>query len=183
MYALGICGSPKEQGNTAFLLNYTMGAIDCEEKKVISLANKEIEPCNACNRCLVEGKCIKEDGMAEIYPELRKADIIVLATPTYFAGPSAKLKALMDRTYMLYNNLELKDKVGAAVVVMESEGGDLVLSSLAVFFAQHQMVYAGGVVGLGSPEKEVKRDLKAVRNAIALGKRASEIAKMIRKEK
>ncbi|MEM4160496.1 MAG: flavodoxin family protein [Thermoplasmata archaeon] len=183
MYALGICGSPRANGNTGFLLKYTMDAVECEEKWVIWIGDKEIQPCDGCNKCLIENRCIKEDGMQEIYQELRKADIIIVASPTYFGGVTAKVKALMDRTYMLYNNMELKDKVGAAVVVMEGEAGDLVVSSLATFFSQHQMVFAGGVVGVGSREKEVKRDLRAVRNAIALGKRATELARMTRAQK
>lgn len=183
MYAIGICGSPKANGNTGFLLKYTLDAVECEERKIIFIGDKDIQPCDGCNKCLIEGRCIKEDGMQEIYPELRKADIIIIGAPTYFAGVPAKLKALIDRTYMLYNNQELKDKVGVAVVVMEGEAGDLVVSSLATFFAQHQMIFAGGVVGVGSREKEVKRDLRAVRNAIALGKRATELAKLTRTQK
>ncbi|MCX8173531.1 MAG: flavodoxin family protein [Thermoplasmata archaeon] len=183
MYAIGISGSPRANGNTGFLLKYTLDAVECEERKIIFIGDKEIQPCDGCNKCLVEGKCIKEDAMQEIYPELRKADVIIIGTPTYFAGVTAKLKALIDRTYLLYNNQELKDKVGAAVVVMEGEAGDLVVSALATFFAQHQMVYAGGVVGTGSRDKEVKRDLRAVRNAIALGKRATELARLIRAQK
>ncbi|MGC9060579.1 MAG: flavodoxin family protein [Thermoplasmata archaeon] len=183
MYALGICGSPRNNGNTAFLLKYTLDAVECNERKIITLGDKDIQPCDGCNRCFVEEKCIKEDAMQEIYNELRKADIIILGTPTYFGGATAKTKALMDRTYCLYNNFELKDKVGAAVVIMEEEGGDLVVSSLSTFFTQHQMLFAGGVVGVGSREYEVKRDLRAVRGAIALGKRAGELARMRKVEK
>lgn len=183
MYAIGICGSPRANGNTGFLLKYTVDAVECDERKIISIGDKEIQPCDGCNKCLIENRCVKEDWMQEIYPELRKADIIIIGTPTYFGGVTAKLKALMDRTYLLYNNLELKNKIGAAVVVMEGEAGDLVVSSLATFFAQHQMIFAGGVVGVGSREKEVKRNLSAVRNAIALGKRASELAKLTRAQK
>jgi multimeric flavodoxin WrbA len=177
MYAIGICGSPKNNGNTAFLLKYTLDAVECAERKFITLGDKKIEPCDGCNRCLVEEKCVKDDDMQALYDELRKADIIILGAPTYFGGVPAKLKAFMDRTHYLYNNSELKDKVGAAVVVMEAEAGDLVVSSIATFFTQHEMLFAGGIVGIGSSQNEVKRDLKAVRNAIALGKRACEIAR------
>jgi protein-tyrosine-phosphatase len=40
--------------------------------------------------------------MQEIYPMLRRADIIVMATPVFFYGPTAQMKALIDRSQALW---------------------------------------------------------------------------------
>ena len=40
--------------------------------------------------------------MQEIYPLLRQADIIVMATPIFFYGPTAQMKALIDRSQALW---------------------------------------------------------------------------------
>ena len=38
-----------------------------------------------------------DDAMQEIYPRIDSADALVIATPVYFAGVPAVLKALYDR--------------------------------------------------------------------------------------
>jgi len=40
--------------------------------------------------------------MQEVYPLLRQADIIAIATPVYFYGPTAQMKALIDRSQTLW---------------------------------------------------------------------------------
>jgi protein-tyrosine-phosphatase len=40
--------------------------------------------------------------MQEIYPLLWRADIIVMATPVFFYGPTAQMKALIDRSQALW---------------------------------------------------------------------------------
>jgi protein-tyrosine-phosphatase len=41
--------------------------------------------------------------MQAAYPLLRKADLVVLATPIYFYGPTAQLKAFIDRSQALWS--------------------------------------------------------------------------------
>ena len=44
------------------------------------------------------GYCVKNDDMKLVVEKLRKADVIVLATPVYFYTMSAQLKTMIDRT-------------------------------------------------------------------------------------
>jgi multimeric flavodoxin WrbA/protein-tyrosine-phosphatase len=53
--------------------------------------------------CEKKGICPIDDDMKhEIYPLLRKADVIVAATPIFFYNTTAQLKALIDRSQTLW---------------------------------------------------------------------------------
>lgn len=72
---------------------------------------------------------------------------IIIGSPCYFAGPSAKLKALMDETYGLRG--KLVGKVGAAFTASQHIGGgnELTLRAISDFFLIHGMVIQGDAEG------------------------------------
>lgn len=104
MRVLGIAGSPRRGGNTDLLLAEVLrgAASQGAEVKTIVLCELRIAPCTHCDVCLVKGKCKIEDDMQTIYREMEKADRIILASPIHFVGPSAQLKAMIDRCQTLW---------------------------------------------------------------------------------
>lgn len=48
--------------------------------------------------------CFQNDDMNLIYDKLRNADIAVIASPVYFYGISAELKAIVDRLHTPMRN-------------------------------------------------------------------------------
>lgn len=105
MLALGLQGSPRKNGNTSFLLSAFMNELEKSgaQIKVIKAYKKEIMPCIECSVCEKEGFCPLDDDMSnEIYPLLRQADVIVVATPIFFYSVPAQLKALIDRSQTLW---------------------------------------------------------------------------------
>ena len=105
-----IGGSPRKGGNSDTLCEaFAKGASEAgNQVEFISLAGKKIGFCTACYACQ-NGKCPQEDAAPEIAQKMLKADVIVLATPVYFYTMSAQLKALIDRTVMVYPNITKKD--------------------------------------------------------------------------
>jgi len=107
MYILGLAGSPRKNGNSSFLLDTFLKEL--EDKGAVTqridVPEKNILPCQGCIFCEKKGYCRQQDDdMAkEIYPLLRRADIIVAATPIYFYSTPAQLKALIDRTQALWS--------------------------------------------------------------------------------
>jgi multimeric flavodoxin WrbA len=101
---LGIAGSPRRNGNTDLLLaEFLKGAVlKGAEVKTIHLNNLKIMGCLHCDSCFKEGKCKIQDDMQQIYVELEKADVIVLASPVQFSGPPAMVKAMIDRCQYLW---------------------------------------------------------------------------------
>ena len=53
-----------------------------------------------CNTCFkTNGICAQKDDMAIIYEKMSQADMLVIASPVYFYGISAQLKAIVDRLH------------------------------------------------------------------------------------
>lgn len=97
-----LMGSPRLDGNTAALLAPFLeecGAMEVETQ-VISLYDREINPCWGCASCqnVQDGPgCVQDDGFEEIFRAMTECDVIVLATPIYAFFCTAPMKALLDR--------------------------------------------------------------------------------------
>ena len=107
MMILGFQGSPRKKGNTNYLLSAFMEEAEAlgAQTRIIEVAQKNIVPCIGCGYCEKKGHCItKDDDMTnEIYPLLREADVVVMATPIYFYNVPAQLKAPIDRSQTLWS--------------------------------------------------------------------------------
>jgi multimeric flavodoxin WrbA len=100
-HVLAIMGSPRKGGNTDVLVDEILkgareaGAI----VQKITLTDLEVAPCIACAACRTTGECVQEDDMTGLFDRMKTSDIWVLGTPVYWWGPSAQLKAFVDRWY------------------------------------------------------------------------------------
>lgn len=105
MFVLGLMGSPRKQGNTDLLLDAFLEGAQVKGAEIlkVDVPSKHIEPCQGCRFCEKKGVCRQQnDDMGEINFLLRRADIVVLSTPIFFYGPSAQIKALIDRSQPLW---------------------------------------------------------------------------------
>jgi arsenate reductase len=104
MFVLGLQGSPRTKGNT----NALLGAFLSEAERLgartlrLDIAKMDISPCRECGTCEREGFCPIDDDMQQVYPLLWRADLVVMATPIFFYGPTAQMKALIDRSQALW---------------------------------------------------------------------------------
>ncbi|MBD5463263.1 MAG: flavodoxin family protein [Lachnospiraceae bacterium] len=99
MKVLIVSSSPRKEGNSDVLCDrFARGASEAgHEVEKIMLRDKKISPCNACYACMETHTCVIKDDMADIFPKLLKADVILLASPVYFYSVSAQMKAVIDR--------------------------------------------------------------------------------------
>ena len=114
-----LVGSMRKGGNTDLLAQaFTEGASKNNEVEIVSVADYKVNPCIGCNSCFTrkENKCFQNDDMGVIYEKLRSADIVVIASPVYFYGISAELKAIIDRLHTPMRN-EFKTKKLALLLV------------------------------------------------------------------
>ena len=104
MFVLGLQGSPRLKGNTSILLSAFMDEAERLGAHVHRLhaSRVKVAPCIECGNCEEKGFCAVDDEMQRIFPMLRQADIIVMATPVFFYGPTAQLKSLIDRSQTLW---------------------------------------------------------------------------------
>lgn len=117
-----LVGSVRKNGNTDLLARaFVDGARKNNDVEVVSVADYKVHPCIGCNTCFTRNnhRCFQKDDMELIYTKLLDADMIVVASPVYFYGISAQLKAVVDRLHTpLRNEFHVKKlallMVGAA---------------------------------------------------------------------
>lgn len=107
MKVIAINGSPHmDEGNTAMILNpFLEGMKEAgSDVEVFYTRKLKIGPCNGDLSCWFKnpGTCSQKDDMQMLLPKLKEADIIVWASPVYYAGVTGPLKNLMDRQLPLY---------------------------------------------------------------------------------
>lgn len=124
MKALCIIGSPRENGCTAFITkNIAQGMIDTGiEVKSYVLGTQNIKYCKGCKTCYKTRKCIQRDDMDQIIKDIFEADIVLIASPSYWGDVSGQLKVFFDRCTPLCNTGEggtsvPKGKVGISVAI------------------------------------------------------------------
>jgi len=159
MFILGLQGSPRKNGNTSFLLSAFMREAEKLGAQVhtIEVDKKNIVPCKEYIVCEKKGFCPIDDDMKdEIYPLLRRADVVVAASPVFFYNTTAQLKALIDRTQTLWARkyrLNLTDpgrktRRGFLVSVGATKGKNLfegVHLTMSYFFDAIGADYAGSL--------------------------------------
>jgi len=100
MKVLGILGSPCTSGNTAAILDAALkGAAEAgAEVERLDITDLNIGGCGSCGACNPSGICqMSDDDMGLIYKRIREVDGLVIASPIFFMGVTAQLKALIDR--------------------------------------------------------------------------------------
>ena len=102
-HILVVNGSPRKKGNSVILAEQVMlGAREAgAQVEIFFLHNMSIQPCNACDACQETQDCTIQDDMQILYPKLRRADAIVIASPIYWFTISAQTKLFIDRWYAL----------------------------------------------------------------------------------
>jgi len=180
---LGIMGSPRVKGNTDLLLDEALNGARSQQAEVekIMVDKLNITPCREYYGCLKDGNCVIKDDMDEVYHKLLEADGIIVASPMFFYGISAQLKALIDRCQALWvrryvlKNLPGPTRRGAFIAVGATRGKQLFDGSVLTvkyFFQAVGAEYLGELLIRGVDKRgEIKEHPTALSDAFNLGKR------------
>ena len=105
-----ISSTPRMGGNSDKLCDaFAEGAKEAgNEVEKVRIADLKIGYCTGCYDCQKTGKCAIKDDARGVIDKMMAADVIVLASPVYFYSICAQLKALIDRTVVVYPNLTNK---------------------------------------------------------------------------
>ncbi len=133
MHILVLNGSPRKRGNTARLVAaFAKGAEEAGHTvQIETVADKNIHGCIACEYCHENGKdsCIQKDDMQELYPEIQRADMLVLASPIYYYTMTGQLISTLDRTYALGRLTHIKK----TALILSSGGPDMYDAAIAQY--------------------------------------------------
>ncbi|MGD8715891.1 MAG: flavodoxin family protein [Desulfobacterales bacterium] len=175
-----IRGSPRKNGNSASLakqVEYGAKSMRAETQSFY-LHGMNIEPCTACDTCREkpEVNCVIDDDMQIIYPAVRLAEVIVIASPIYWFTVSAQTKLFMDRCYGLWEPqgyLLAGKRIG--IVLSYADPDPFVSGAVNALRTFQDMVnYIGAeIVGMvyGSARRagEIKRNKELMDSAYRLG--------------
>ena len=102
-----LCGSPRAEGMTRRTCDWLAEALAqrdaiCERVHLDSLSYAT-GGCTACMGCQRSEayRCVIEDEASPLLARIPEFDVLVLATPVYWFGPSAQLKRFCDRMFSL----------------------------------------------------------------------------------
>lgn len=183
MKVLLLNGSPRINGCTGRALKELELTLNEEgiETETISVGNKSIRGCIACNSCKEKGKCVFDDIVNEIAPKFEQADGIVIGTPVYYAGSNGSILSLLDRLfYSTHFNKAMK--VGAAVISSRRAGSTSALDEIYKYFGITNMPIATSSYWNevhGRIAQDVEKDLEGLQTMRNLGRNMAFLIKSI----
>ncbi|HEY3416112.1 MAG TPA: flavodoxin family protein [Armatimonadota bacterium] len=128
MKALCIIGSPRDQGSTAQVVDRIIAGMTAAGVSVSRhlLDALRIGFCQGCKACVATALCVQQDDMDLLISELLVADIVLLASPSYWGDVTAQMKTFIDRCTPLTDarpggTIVPKGKRGIAVAIRAGE--------------------------------------------------------------
>ena len=174
MNILILSGSPRKGGNTDLLVEaFVKGASQKHHVEIMPVRDYKVNPCMGCNACFKskDNTCVQKDDMAIIYEKMAHADMLVIASPVYFYGLSAQLKAVIDRCHNpIRDTFPVKKMaillVGAATL---PELFDSILAQYQLCLNFFKLEDAGRVLVRGVKDKGDIKNTYALNEAFELG--------------
>jgi len=168
---LGVCGSPRAQA-TEYVLREALGMLGERgfETELFTVRGMRIGFCTHCDHCLSGGGCIIDDDVQDLYPLLREAGGLVIASPVYNGGISAQTKAVMDRTRALLaadrDALRGKAEMAIAIGGDRTGGQELVIQQIMTFYTLNGVLtvsggFFGTNIGASFWSRDTMEDIKA----------------------
>ena len=126
-----LVGSPRESGRCAELADAMAKVFKSAGVKVClyPLSKYPVAACNGCGACSASGQCvIVNDGFGVLSKHMDSCDAAVVIAPVYFSGPSAWLKAALDRCQVYWARRYMLGQQPPAArpahLIAVGEGGD-----------------------------------------------------------
>ena len=183
---LAVVGSPRKSGNTDILVGKIADGAMAKGAVIetIFLRDLDIKECDGCLVCWQGKKCSKRDDMLGLYQKITDSDAIIFGTPVYWYGPTALMKAFIDRFVFFNcprNRTKIKGKSAVIAVPFEEENPDTARPVVEFFqncLRYLEMNLVGAVIVGGVGEKgDILKKPDRLNEAYELGNRlAGELA-------
>ena len=177
-------GSPREKGNSSLLADQVAAGARAAGADVESfyLHGMDIRPCDACDACQgTDADCIIKDDMQTLYPKLRNADAIVVASPVYWFTMSAQTKLCIDRWYALegpQGNALAGKQIGIVLTYGDTDpftsGAINAIRTFQDMFRYVKANIVGIVYGSASKAGEIQNQQELMERAFKLGRKLAD---------
>lgn len=136
MKVLMLNGSAKANGNTYRSLLEVGKQLEKEgiEYEIFQIGGEPVRDCLGCNQCSEKGCVFDDDKVNEFTAKAKEADGFVFGTPVYYAHPSGRIMAFLDRAF--YSS-------GASVAVARRGGTTASFDAMNKYFGICQMPVVG----------------------------------------
>ena len=189
MQALAICGSPRAEGNTEFLLRRCLDGLAQHNiaGEFVSLRGKIIRPCMACGLCkqLQDLTCaIDSDDFHLVFQKILDADILIVGSPVYFGSATPEMMALLDRAGYIARACgnPLARKIGGPIAVARRAGQNFTYAQLLMWFMINGLVVPGSTywnIAIGGAPGSVAQDEEALSTVDAFAENLAWLARKI----
>jgi multimeric flavodoxin WrbA len=101
-----LLGSPRQNGNSQLLAQKISDAAVAlgATAEFFPLYKLKYSGCVACLGCKkTSDECVLRDDLTQLLRAVREADVLIIASPVYFAGLPGPLKSVIDRMYSYLN--------------------------------------------------------------------------------
>lgn len=173
MKTLIFSGSPRKNGETAFMIEELKKAMGGEFKEV-NAYRADIRPCIDCRWCFEHEGCAIKDEMQEVYDYIQECDHIVIASPVYFEEITGTLLAMFSRfqTYFSARYIRKeepvpKKKTGAILLAAGSIGPREKAESTSEMLLRQLSCQSLGTVYAAKTDKVSVRDREDIRRELA----------------
>ncbi|MFH1522658.1 MAG: flavodoxin family protein [Patescibacteria group bacterium] len=173
--------SPRKKGNTELLVDSLIKGVKLEDKKVeiekIFLNDMNIKLCQGLEKCRKTGKCPINDDCQVLFKKIKEAEVVVLASPNYWASYTAQLKIFLDRwgvflTEDYQSRIEGKKMVLVAVCGNSNiEHAEYVIKDMKKAFSSLKLNIIGELKASANKKGAVLKNKKILKKAFALGKK------------
>ena len=143
--------------------------------------NEALSDCIACRKCRTSGKCVFDDAVNVFVEKAKQADCFVFGSPVYFAHPSARLMAFMDRAFYSCGSA-FAFKPAAAVLSARRAGTTASLDVINKYFTICSMPVVSSTYWnhvYGQQPEEVKEDKEGLMTMNNIGKNMAWLLKCI----
>jgi len=113
-----------------------------KECEFISLSGKLIRPCEACNGCVKNNRCILEDDFQKVIEKCYEAKAIDFGAPNHWDHMNAKGHAFWERACFSgrHNSVfPLEGKLGVIAAVAGTGNGEPVINDVEAYFEDARM--------------------------------------------
>ena len=187
MKALGIVGSPRKNGNTAFMVNEALSVLREMgiETELIQLAGAKIQPCDGCLKCKKKLSCaIEDDDFAWVFQKMKESKGLIIGTPVYFGSATPQIMSLLDRAAYVQRQTKefFTGKIGAPIVVARRAGHNFALAQLLLWYFINDMIVVGSTYwniafGGSSGKRDVQEDTEGVETIQHFARSMAELMK------
>lgn len=167
-------GSPRANGCTFTALLEIANVLNAQgiETEILQIGNKPVQDCIGCNGCADKGKCVfSNDCVNEWIEKAKSADGFVFGTPVYYAHPSGRILAAMDRLFYACGNA-FEHKPAAVIASARRAGTTATLDTISKYLGIAEMPVISSTywnMVHGNTPEQIKQDLEGMQTMRNIG--------------